>query len=87
MNKRSHQEFLRTEVGNRCGFRPEFRFRDLGRFHQHFTRSFYESKSQKRKKKTDSKTESLALLGSESVKAARKMLVKSTPAPTMSTWS
>jgi len=54
-----------------------------GRFHQHFTSSFYSSRSQKLKK-TDCLTLfsvllGSVLLGSVHVKAARKMLVKLTP--------
>jgi len=45
-------------------------------FHQHFTRAIFVHRSQKRKK-TDSLTVFFALMGSASVKAACKMLVKS----------
>jgi len=49
-----------------------------GRFHQHFTRSFYMQRSQKRNK--DWWLHCIfELLGSVWVKAAHKMLVKSTP--------
>jgi len=49
-----------------------------GQYHQHFTRSFYACKSQI-SKKTDCLAVFFVLLWSGRVKAARKMLVKSTP--------
>ncbi len=50
----------------------------MGRFHQHvYTSSFYTRRSQRRKM-TDDLTFFFALLVSLSIKAARKMLVKST---------
>ncbi len=50
-----------------------------GRFHQHFTRSFYTHRSQKRKKRLRAWLYFFALWGSGHVKAACKILVKSTP--------
>jgi len=49
------------------------------RFHQSFMSSFYESRSQKRKKDTDDLNVFFAHLGSAPIKAARKMLMKLTP--------
>ena len=47
-------------------------------FHQHFTSSFYASRSQERKKLLDL-TVFVALLGSACLKVACKMLIKLTP--------
>jgi len=48
-------------------------------FHQYFTWSFYRRRSQTLKKKTVKLSVFFALLGSESIKCACKMLVKLTP--------
>ncbi len=48
-------------------------------FHQRSTYSFYARRSQTRKKRQSSQQCHLVLLGPTSVKAAQKMLVKSTP--------
>ncbi len=53
------------------------RFSTRGQFHPTFTSSFYELRSRKRKQ-TDGLIVFFALLGSSWVKAARKILVKST---------
>jgi len=51
----------------------------LGRFHQHFTRSFYAQKSQKRKKNQLNRHCLFVLLVSTRAKAVHEMLVKLTP--------
>jgi len=58
---------------------------DMGlrcQFHQHFTYSFYACRSQKRKKIQLSHKYLFTLLGSESVKAERRTLMKLSPAAT-----
>jgi len=62
--------------------KPSSKHETRGQFHQHFTCSFYECRSQKRKK-PDCLTVFFALLGSSGVKAAHKMLVKWTPGGTL----
>ena len=60
----------RTSAGSRARVTSKT-LSTLGKFHQHFTSSFYAHRSQKRQK--DSQVKQLfALLGSVSIKAARK---------------